>query len=194
MKITLKKHPELKLANELIKKFPKAIIAGGVARDIINGKEFKDVDIFIPAPTAAKLTKISFDLGYFATELNEEPSIDESYYMANSWVRIGIANLDICILNKNFTAESLVSTFDMVSSQAWLEPVIDGFEVKATGLFYQLNDKKVLGLYENVTGSAGHIERIKEKYSGWLPLSLVQPAYPVPFDPPVDDGFDDIPF
>ena len=114
--------------------------------------------------------------------------------MANSWVRIGIANLDICILHENFTAESLVSTFDMVSSQAWLEPVKDGFEVKATDLFYQLNDKKVLGLYENVTGSAGHIERIKEKFPGWLSLSLVQPAFPVPFDPPVNDEFSEIPF
>ena len=33
MKITLKKHPELKLAKELLKIFPEAIIAGGVARD-----------------------------------------------------------------------------------------------------------------------------------------------------------------
>jgi len=74
----------------------------------------------------------------------------------------------------------------MVSSQAWLEPVKDGFEVKATDLFYELNGKKVLGLYESVTGSAGHIGRIKEKYPDYLPLSLVQP---IP-----DDGFAEIPF
>ncbi len=195
MKITLKKHPELKLANELLQVFPGAIIAGGVSRDLINGKEFKDVDIFVPSPTAIELARISIRIGRFAVEHKKEDLVlDNTYYMAGRPIRVKIENLDICILNEKFTAESLVSTFDMVSSQAWLEPVKDGFEVKATDLFYQLNDKKVLGFYENVTGSAGHIERIKEKYSGWLPLSLVQPAYTVPFDPPVDDGFDDIPF
>jgi len=77
-------------------------------------------------------------------------------------------------------------SFDMVSSQAWLEPVKDGFEVKATDLFYQLNDKKVLGFYENVAGSGDHISRVIEKYSDYLAVSLVQPA--------TGDGFDDIPF
>ena len=186
MKITLKEHPGLKLANKLLKKFPGAIIAGGVARDLINGKEFKHVDIFIPASTAAKLTKISFDLGCFATELNEEPSIDDNYFMANSQVRFGIANLDICVPNKHFdNAESLVSTFDMVSSQAWLEPTSDGFEVKATELFYELNKKKVLGFYECVAGSSDHIARVKEKYPDYLPLSLAQPQV---------DFYEDLPF
>jgi len=72
MKITLKKHPELKPANELLKIFPKAIIAGGVARDLINGKEFKDVDIFIPAPTAFELAKISISICRFAAELKKK--------------------------------------------------------------------------------------------------------------------------
>ena len=194
MKIILKKHPELKLANELLKIFPGAIIAGGVARDLINGKEFKDVDIFIPAVAPVELTRISFDIGCFAAELKEKPTFDENYYMANSWVRIGIANLDICILHEDFNAKSLVSTFDMVSSQAWLEPVKDGFEVKATDLFYALSKKKVLGFYENISRGSDHIARIIEKYPEWLPLSLVQPAIPVPFDPPVNDGFAEIPF
>ena len=162
MKINLKKHPELKPANELLKIFPKAIIAGGVARDLINGKEFKDVDVFIAARSTVELAKISFD---------------------------------ICILKKHFNnAECLVSTFDMVSSQAWLEPTKDGFEVKATDLFHHFNKKKILGFYANVSRGSDHISRIREKYPDYLPLSLVQPANPVPFDRPVDDGFDDIPF
>ncbi len=187
MKITLKKHPELKLAKELLKIFPGAIIAGGVARDLINGKEFKDVDIFIPAPTAFDIAKISISIGRFAAELKkEEILLEDTYDIATGGpIRINIENLDICILNEYFTVKSLVLTFDMVSSQAWLEPVKGGFEVKATDLFYELNEKKVLGFYENVTGSAGHIERIKEKYPNWLPLSLVQP---------VCDGFDEFPF
>ena len=188
MKITLKKHPELKLANKLIKKFPGAIIAGGVARDLINGKEFKQVDIFIPASTVAKLTKISFDLGCFATELNEESSIHDINFMANSQACFGIANLDICIAHKHFdNAESLVSTFNMVSSQAWLEPTKDGFEVKATDFFHELNNKKILGFYEGVSLGSDHIVRIIEKYPDYLKLSLVQPASS-------DDGFSDIPF
>ena len=183
MKITLKKHPELKLANELLKLFPKAIIAGGVARDLINGYKFKDVDLFIPAPTAFEVAKIAIRIGRFAAELKKEDLVlDDTYYMAGRPIRINIENLDICILSEDFTANSLVSTFDMVSSQAWLEPVKGGFEVKATDLFHELNEKKVLGFYENVTGSAGHIGRIKEKYPNYLPLSLVQPV------------LDDIPF
>ncbi len=107
--------------------------------------------------------------------------------MVNSWVRIGIANLDICILHEDFNAKSLVSTFDMVSSQAWLEPVKDGFEVKATDLFYELGKKKVLGFFENISRGSDHIARIAEKYPEWLPLNLAHP-------PPVNDGFDSVPF
>ena len=187
MKITLKKHPELKLAHKLLQLFPDAIIAGGVARDLINGKSFKDVDFFIPAPSSFDLARISISIGRFADELKkEETLLKDSYGIATCGpVRISIENLDICILHENFTtAESLVSTFDMVSSQAWLEPVKDGFEAAATELFYELNKKKVLGLYEDVSGSAGHIERIKEKYPDYLPLSLKQP----------EPDFCDIPF
>ena len=196
MKITLKKHPELKLADELLKIFPKAIIAGGVARDLINGKEFKDVDIFIPAPTATDLSRISMDIGFFATELQDKPKFLVNYfYTTKTLVRIGISNLDICILNDiSSDPEKLVSTFDMVSSQAWLEPVKDGFEVKATDLFYELNDKKVLGFYEEVSGGKGHIERVKEKYPDYLPLSLKYLPLCREVQAPVDDGFDDIPF
>ena len=189
MKITLKQHPELKLASKLLETIPRAIIAGGVARDLINGKEFKDVDVFIPAPSAVEVSKISIEIGSLAAELKETPIIDGNYHLAKSLVRIGLSNLDICILNGNFgEVANLVSSFDMVSSQAWLEPVKDGFEVKATELFYELNDKKVLGFYEEVTGSGVHVERVKEKYPDYLPLSLAQRQ------PSIDDGFDDIPF
>jgi hypothetical protein len=192
MKITLKKHPELKLAHKLLQLFPDAIIAGGVVRDLINGKAFKDVDFFIPAPSSFELAKISISIGRFAAELKkEETLLEDSYEIATGGpIRISIENLDICILPNNFTAESLVSTFDTVSSQAWLEPVKGGFEAKATELFYELNEKKVLGFYEAIAGSCQHIERVKEKYPDYLPLSLKQPI----LKQPVDDGFDDISF
>ncbi len=185
MKITLKKHPELKPANELLKIFPKAIIAGGVARDLINGKGFKSVDIFIFARTDVELAKISFEIANLV--IDEKPSFDENYYMANSLIRIGIANLDICLHTVKFgNAEELVSTFDMILSQAWLEPTNDGFEVKATDLFHHFNKRKILGFYANVSRGSDHISRIREKYPDYLPLSLVQPA--------TGDGFDDMPF
>ena len=177
MKITLKKHPELKLAHKLLQVFPDAIIAGGAARDLINGKSFKDVDFFIPAPSPFDLARISISIGRFAADLKKkETLLEDSYDIATGGpIRISIENLDICILHESFTAEKLVSTFDMVSSQAWLEPLKDGFEAAATELFYELNKKKVLGLYEDLSGSAGHIERVKEKYPDYLPLSLKQP-------------------
>jgi hypothetical protein len=80
-----------------------------------------------------------------------------------------------------------VKCFDLVSSQAWLEPVKGGFEIQATKLFYELNDRKVLGIYENISGNDGHIGRIIEKYPEYLPLNLVQPNA-------LDDEFADIPF
>ena len=185
MKITLKKHPELKLANELLKIFPKAIIAGGAARDLINGKGFKSVDIFIFARTDVELAKISFEIANLV--IDEKPSFDENYYMANSLIRIGIANLDICLHTVKFgNAEELVSTFDMVLSQAWLEPTKEGFEVKATDLFHHFNKKKILGFYENVSRGSDHISRIREKYPDYWALSLVQPA--------PNNDFDDLPF
>jgi hypothetical protein len=176
MKITLNEYPELKAANELLKAIPSAVIAGGVARDLINGKEFEDVDIFIPALTEVELSEISIEIGCFATELKEKPRMEDVYVMSKSIYRVRLSNLDICILYKSVSStESLISSFDMVSSQAWLEPIEDGFEVKATDLFYELNNKKVLGFYEEVAGDKRHIERIKGKYPDYLPLSLKQP-------------------
>ena len=184
MKITLKKHPELKLANELLKIFPEAIIAGGVARDLINGIEFKDVDIFIQSRTEFETAEIAIKIGAFATKSKKDIlAVDDSYYMVGILVRVKIENLDICVINPVFNldldpvfnAEKLVHTFDMVSSQAWLEPVKDGFEVKATDLFYQLNEKKVLAYFQNGTLGEMYIQRIKEKFPDWLPLCLTQP-------------------
>ena len=202
MKITLKKHPELKLAHDFLQAFPKAIIAGGAARDLINGKPVQDVDIFVTPlssgelfassldtqicinePTVVGISLVAMEVGCFATKINEKPTFTECYYRTNTIIRIGFANLDICILSNSDDINKLMVSFDMVSSQAWLEPTENGFETKATDLFHKLNDKKVLGFYENVSGSTGHIERIKEKYPDWLPLSLVQPQPECPFDP-----------
>ena len=189
MKITLKKYPELKWAYKLLKVFSKAIIAGGVPRDLINGRDYEDVDIFIPAPTFMEQSKISMAIGYLAKELKVEPCFNDYYQMPNSIICIEIGNLDICILSQHFSDEgSLVATFDMVSSQAWLEPVKGGFDVKASDLFHELNDKKVLGFYTRAPDDGSHVERIKKKYPDYLPLSLTQPQSAR------DNGFDDCPF
>lgn len=185
MEITLEQYPSLKAAHKLLKAFPKAIIAGGAPRDIFNGRDFNDVDIFIPISQNWELAECAMKLGQWAAEANKDPVMDPVYRDVGGRVRIGIDNMDICLINLPFeNGDVLVQQFDMLASQAWLEPIDTGFEVKATDLFYELNDKKILGIYaKKVSSRDDLIESVNEIFGGSLQLSPEDFSAEIDFDP-----------
>jgi len=164
MFIDIKKYPELKLAHLFVVKFPKAAIAGGVARDLLNKKKFKDVDIFIPASGIKTLATTAIEIYKFCQKNNIEIEVTEEYFGLNNIVRMKAGNIDICILDElSIDIDELLNKFDMVASQAWLEVQEDNFIAKASNLFHLLNDRKVLGLYSSrCSGRNYHIESINQ--------------------------------
>lgn len=162
MKIKLEDHPKLKMAHTLVTKYPDAIIAGGVARDILLGVEYNDIDIFIPSPlTYSASESLHGDIRAMAGCI-----VHKDTYTGQG-VRYIVGDLDICILPraKMTSIEGLVESFDMVMSQAWLAPIKDGFHVHCTDLFTEMQHRKVIGYYPDlVLDSSAHVVRIVERF------------------------------
>ena len=67
----------------------------------------------------------------------------------------------------------VVTRFDMVSSQAWLFPMFEGFRVHCTELFRQLCERNVMGYYPGfMMDSSNHIVRISERFPDHVLLQL----------------------
>jgi hypothetical protein len=180
MKISLKQNPELKIAHTFVKESPGAIIAGGIARDFLTGKQYDDVDIFIPSRDQGELIGFVVKVTQFCIQngltIETLPGYgDGFYYLSGLRVngRIKAGAIEFVFTDSFLNAESLIENFDMVSSQAWFKPTHEGFEVRNSPLFEELNTRKILGIYPHKAGGRGqHIERIKEKYPDYLPLEL----------------------
>lgn len=171
--IYLKGHPKLKVAHEFVTKYPDAIIAGGVARDILLGREYNDIDIFVPELlTASASENLHGDIR------SMEDCIVHNDTYTGYGARYIVGDLDICILPREdmTSIKRLVEQFDMVPSQAWLEPTHDGFNVKATELFHQMNARKVLGYYPGlVKQPSDHLSRIMRTFSSdYLLVALTE--------------------
>jgi len=195
MKIKLEGHPKLKAAHKLVTKYPDAIIAGGVARDILLGVEYNDIDIFIPFPlTPSAIASLCDEL-----LVMDGCAVHEDTY-TGCGRRYIAGDLDICILPraKMTSIEGLVEGFDMVMSQAWLEPTKDGFSVHCTDLFSEMQDRKVIGYYPDlVLEQSNHVVRIAERFgedhlvvaflnpnqegADLLPLRLIEEKNSIPF-------------
>jgi len=166
--------PALIQACEFVKHFPTALVAGGVARDIILGREFNDVDIFMESGSCpSERAKQILDIQHKCQALGLEIEVQDSYY-PYSEVGLTAGFLDICIIHNDTTVpEKLVETFDMVASQAWLE--FKGYVAVAhsTKLFKEFNEHKVLGYYPSLAKHPfDHIDRISVRYPDYLPLAL----------------------
>jgi len=177
MKIKVKDHPRLAAAHTLVTNHPEMIIAGGVARDILLGVEYNDVDIFaVTDDNARDIAKQTLVIKQACDDLE----LDLTLVPTNSYegIRFNAGNLDICLpppVGGVLTTEMLVGSFDMVMSQAWLEPTKYGFKVKATDLFHQLNNHKILGYYsDSIHMRSKHVLRIQDKYPDYLLLELAQ--------------------
>jgi len=73
--------PALIQACEFVKHFPNALVAGGVARDIILGQEFNDVDIFIQGGRdASEAAKLILDIQRQCQTMSLNLKVQETYY------------------------------------------------------------------------------------------------------------------
>jgi hypothetical protein len=185
--IDLKDHPELKIAHDFVSKIPRAVIAGGVARDILlNGalSDESDIDIFIGCPEdKISMATLLLEIFNFCNDLNIKPRIVD-YYSELCGVRIKAGKLDISMVGHMPNGiEDIISKFDMVSSQAWLVPIPDGFQVCCSDLFQQLHDRSVLGYYpELCMQPSKHVDHIAQRFPGHILLALRVPPDPdLPF-------------
>jgi len=169
--------PALTQACEFVKHFPTALVAGGVARDIILGQEFNDVDIFIQGGRdASEAAKLILDIQRQCQTMSLNLKVQETYY-PRSEVRLTAGFLDICIITHQETTPELVETFDMVASQAWLGFKGDVVVVHSTKLFREFNEHKVLGYYPSqVKYPSDHVDRIFARYPDYLKIALMQPS------------------
>jgi len=166
--------PALIQACEFVKHFPTALVAGGVARDIILGQEFNDVDIFIRGGRDdIENAKLILDIQRQCQAMSLDLKVQDACY-PRSEVRLTAGFLDICIIHNDTTVpEKLVETFDMVASQAWLEFKGEVAVTHSTKLFKEFNEHKVLGYYPSqVKHPSDHVDRIFARYPDYLPLAL----------------------
>jgi len=169
--------PALIQACEFVKHFPTALVAGGVARDIILGQEFNDVDIFIRGGRDdSENAKLILDIQRQCQAMSLDLKVQDACY-PRSEVRLTAGFLDICIIRfrQGKTTPKLVETFDMVASQAWLEFKGDVAVAHSTKLFKEFNEHKILGYYPPQMGpSFDHVDRIFARYPDYLKVALMQ--------------------
>ena len=190
--IEVNNHPQLKLALHFVTKIPNAIIAGGAARDILMNKKLSDktdIDIFIGGENSESgMARQLIEITSFCRSLNITPHLvnDESNMPG---LRLKAGNLDLFLLG--YMPDSifdLVTRFDMVSSQAWLVPWLNGFNVHCTELSRQLRERNVMGYYPGYRmDSSNHIFRVSERFPEHVLLQLSYRA--------TDDNYNDpLPF
>jgi hypothetical protein len=189
MNITLKEYPQFATAHELLKELDGAVIAGGCPRDLLNGKPYSDIDIFVRIYSDQQdLVEKTLKVAKFAHDRNLTIEPKTYYFFGNSIVirlRIG-DNIDVCFMlcigpawsNKQPPIH-LLDNFDFVCCQAWMERTEEGFIAHSTELFKALNDRKILGFYPDRGDlDSEHAEKILAKYPDYLVLKLVIPKIP----------------
>ena len=156
--INLRDHPKLAEAHEFVKNRTDAVIAGGVARDILLGREYNDIDIFV-ADSLIRWGDVDDEI-----RAMDHCVVHEDTY-TNYGSRFIVGNLDISVLPRDKMAgiQCLMDQFDMVYSQAWLEPTADGFTAKSTELFDDMHERRIIGYYPTrIKGESDHVTRIVE--------------------------------
>ncbi len=210
MLISLKDYPQFATAHQLVAEFNGAVIAGGLPRDLLTGKEYRDVDIFIPTQSTEHLVEMTIQAAKFANENGMNISVAGYETYGSNIIRIrledglmNIGDIDLCFApghscgherdDTNMPA-TLLSTFDFVCCQAWMQRTEEGFIAHATPLFHELNERKVLGFYPHKGDLESiHAMKVLAKYNDYLLLELAEPKKPVGFGCDAN-GNKDIPF
>ena len=155
-RIKLENHPKLKEAHRFVTKYSDAIIAGGVARNIILGREYNKIDIFVPEPLSESTCYQLYGETFRINKEKEHRSDSHRLFNNNE------VDLSIKIMPRSETVcfEELVEQSSIVMDQAWLEPVEGGFKVYSSDLFEQLNKHKIIGY--DLGGINNDAEDLKE--------------------------------
>ena len=187
MIILNEKHPALKLAHTFTTGFSGAIIAGGVARDLFNDRSFSVIDIFIQHGNKVEEYEQIMAVTKFCCENKLCFEYCSDYNELNNCFSIKASDLNNVDVKLEFSfmyksllklpAEKFVKTFDMVSSEAWLEPMEGGFNIGTTERFEELNERKILGIYySKIEGYYSHINTVAKKYPDYITLGLEELA------------------
>ena len=188
--IKVNNHPQLKLALHFVTKIPNAIIAGGAARDILMCDKLSDetdIDIFIGSENSESgMAKQLIEITSFCRSLNITPHL-VNVESNMPGLRLKADNLDLFLLGyMPDRVFDVVARFDMVSSQAWLVPVLDGFLIYCTELFRQLRERNVMGYYPGfMMDSSNHIVRVSERFPDHVLLQLSYLATDESFNEPL---------
>jgi hypothetical protein len=199
MNILLKEYPALTTAHKLLKELDSSVIAGGLPRDLLTGKEYTDIDIFVPVLSKPHLVELTIKATRFASEHNLTIDVADYYAYGLDVVRVRLGeNIDLCFMSGDTSKRAekeaptnLFSHFDFVCCQAWMERTEDGFIAHATELFKNLNERKVLGFYPHKGElDSNHAIKVLAKYSDYLLVELARPQQAFK----VSSNSEDLPF
>lgn len=151
---------------------PKAHIAGGAVRDLLNGRTIKDIDIFVPAETdMSGIARTIESTHPFLTRITgggyipgADPVVTETY----EYRGVGQTPLNFVLLLGGFDIEMNMRRFDFGLCQA----AFDGQHIIKSGdyLWDVLNCTFTLTRcdnYEQFSRSLQRYERWQSRYSGW---------------------------
>lgn len=176
--IKLCDHPKLELAHKVLQEIPNAIIAGDTARDILLGNDYGNITIYVPITNEIEASAHGILLG----RLLQYHGIDWlvcPYEYKSDFIVAGyeVENLNILFVFEGGVAEEIIRQFNIVMSEAWMTEIDDGFELHATDLFYELNERKILGYYHKIPlYEENELEQLVENFPGYMKLELFKPS------------------
>lgn len=164
--------------------FTEAIIAGGALRDLLHGREIKDIDIWVISRGSDTKLALDMALGISTTELGEAESeyenttkgIEDIYEFSDG----GAWKFQIMAMKAEhadtFTYDT-VSRFDIGLCRVWSD---DGTSIQADH-FYRADSvaKELTIVYaptaDALTRSLDRVERLMKKYADFKPGHHVTP-------------------
>lgn len=152
--IYLSDYPELRKAHELAKHLPNALIAGGAPRDILLGRQFKDIDIFVPTETSRNQIVVTASAIFkssspacFSGDSSDSGGYDDVFIVCN------VENVFVWPHPYIDDPQAFVRNNDIRIGEAWMIPTEDGFDVHST----DLSDECLKhGVFGHVCESSNH--------------------------------------
>lgn len=176
---------ELNIAHQLITMIEGGVIAGGLPRDLLNGTGSNDIDLFIPVDNSFDLTgavnAIARHCMNEGIQLNHDRKHEYPGYMGRLHIRgelVSEGGLDIIFIDDFGEPFNLASNFDNTLSQAWMLPNETGFDIYASELFQELNERKIIGIiHKYIDDDGAHVERVRARYPNYFALNINSKTY-----------------
>jgi hypothetical protein len=157
---------------EILRANPRAVLAGGVIRDVIAGGEVKDIDVFVPTKDQAyKLAKEIQGLNIWRQI--PDPYIPEPKKSLNAYnVEVDGIPVQFVFYREFIDAEDLISQFDFLACCAGIsfDPVAGEFRGVNVEGFYHDVQKRLLTFRFQVKDAGGLVplrRALKLVAKGW---------------------------